>query len=127
MPLPPHLFDEIVHKALASDIRRKLLLALNEEKYLTQIAHELKRKPQTIDFHLNILAEIGLVESSWKEGKKYYKLSNKEILKFIEERKPLPEKFHHKPPHVIVDDAMDALGKQLDRIEKKLDLLLKKK
>ena len=52
----PPLFDEIVHKALSSEIRRKILLSLEKkDKYLTEIASEIKKKPQTIDFHLAIL------------------------------------------------------------------------
>ena len=51
----PPLFDEIVHKALSNDVRRKILLSLaNREKYLSEIAGEIKKKPQTIDFHLNM-------------------------------------------------------------------------
>ena len=78
------LFEDIVHKALASEIRRSILLSISEqEKYLTEIAKELDKKPQTIDFHLTLLSEIGLVDSRWKEGKKFYSLKNKEILKFL--------------------------------------------
>ena len=94
------LFEDIVHKALASEIRRSILLSISDkEKYLTEIANELEKKPQTIDFHLTLLSEIGLVESKWKEGKKYYFLKNKEILKFLREGKPLPPGAHPKPPH----------------------------
>ena len=69
----PHLFDEIMHRALSSDVRREILLSLEKrDKYLTEIAEEIKKKPQTIDFHLNLLEEIGLVKGEWREGKKYY-------------------------------------------------------
>jgi len=128
MPIPPHLFDEIVHKALASGTRRKILLILAKgERYLSEIANEIDKKPQTVDFHLNVLSEIGLVRSEWKEGKKYYSLKNKKIVEFITERKPIPEKFRHKPPHEIVMDSMQDFSKRLDALEKKIDLLLKKK
>ena len=121
------LFEDIVHKALASEIRRQILLSLGEkEKYLTEIANEMKKKPQTIDFHLTLLAEIGLVDSHWKEGKKYYLLKNKEILHFMRERRPLPGSMHPKPPHEIVMDAWEDLSKRLERIEEKLDKLSKK-
>ncbi len=124
MPLPPHLFDEIVHKALASDVRRELLLSLaKKEKYLSELAEELKKKPQTIDFHLNMLQEIGLVEGKWQEGKKYYKLKDKKIVEFLVHRKPIPEEFRTKPPHEIVLDMWGDMKKRLDRIEKKLDEL----
>ena len=64
MSLPPHLFDEIVHKALSSDIRRQILLSLSkEDKYLSEIANEIGKKPQTVDFHVNILSEIGLINT----------------------------------------------------------------
>jgi predicted transcriptional regulator len=120
------LFEDIVHKALASEIRRSILLSISEgEKYLTEIAQELDKKPQTIDFHLTLLAEIGLVESKWKEGKKYYFLKNREILRFLRERKPLPVGMHPKPPHEIVMDAWKDLSERMERIEKKIDRLLK--
>src|SRR3989344_1546951 len=126
MSLPPHLFDEIVHKALASDVRRELLLSLaKKEKYLSELAEELKKKPQTIDFHLNMLQEIGLVEGKWQEGKKYYKLKDKKIVDFLVHRKPIPEEFRPKPPHEIVLDMWEDMKKRLDKIEKKLDALKK--
>ena len=121
------LFDEIVHKALSSEIRRELLLILAEkDKYLTEISKELKKKPQTVDFHLSLLEEIGLIEGNWKEGKKYYSLKDKRILDFLRERKPIPSEFRPKPPHEIVLDAWQDITKRLDRIEKKLDNLKKK-
>ena len=83
------LFDEIVHKALSNDVRREILLCLEKkDKYLTEIALEIKKKPQTIDFHLNLLEEIGLVKGEWREGKKYYKLTEKHMLDFIKKGKP---------------------------------------
>jgi DNA-binding transcriptional ArsR family regulator len=122
------LFEDIVHKALASEIRRQILISLGEkEKYLTEIAHEVRKKPQTIDFHLTLLTEIGLVESEWKEGKKYYSLKNREILNFLRERRPLPGSMHPKPPHEIVMDAWKDLSDRLDRIENKIDGLSRKK
>lgn len=127
MPIPPHLFDHIVHKALASDIRRGIIVSLAKKpKYLSEIAKEARKKPQTVDFHLNLLVEIGLVESNWIEGKKYYSLKDKKILEFLREKKPIPVEFRPKPPHEIVIDAWKDLAKRLDRIEKKLDILLNK-
>ena len=121
---PPHVFDEIVHKALSSRIRQQILLALSErEKYLTEIANEVKKKPQTVDFHLNILNEIGMVKSEWKEGKKFYSVKDKRIFEFIRDKKAVPPEFRPKPPHEIVIDAWKDLAKRLDRIEKKLDQL----
>lgn len=123
----PPLHDEIFHKALASDIRREILLSLSgKEKYLSEISNEIKKKPQTIDFHLNLLVEIGLVESEWKEGKKYYFLKDRKILDFLKEGKAVPLHLRPKPPHEIVIDAWNDLSKKLDRIEKKLDKLLEK-
>jgi DNA-binding transcriptional ArsR family regulator len=127
MHIPPHLFDEIVHKALSSDIRRGVLISISQKpKYLSEIAKEIKKKPQTVDFHLKVLEEIGLIESDWKEGKKYYALKDKKILHFLRERKPIPANLRPKPPHEIVLDAWNDLGKKLNRIEKKLDQLLEK-
>lgn len=127
MPVPPHLFDEIVHKALASDIRRIILISLaKKEKYLSEISKEIGKKPQTVDFHLNVLAEIGLIESDWKEGKKYYFLKDKKILEFLQDRKPVPKEFRPRPPHEIVLDMWQDMKKRLDRIEKKIEKLEKK-
>ena len=122
----PPLFDEIVHKALSNDTRREILLSLSKkEKYLTEIASEIKKKPQTVDFHLNLLVEIGLVESEWREGKKYYSLKNKKILDFLRERKAIPAEFRPKPPHEIVLDMWDDMKKRLERLERKIDKLKK--
>ena len=122
------LFEDIVHKALASEIRREILLSLSRsEKYLTEIAKEINKKPQTIDFHLTLLQEIGLVDSEWRQGKKYYSLKNREILEFLREHRPIPAKFRPKPPHEIMLDAWDDMSKRLDRIEEKINKLLEKK
>jgi len=121
------LFEDIVHKALASEIRREILLSLSRrEKYLTEIAREVKKKPQTVDFHLSLLQEIGLVESEWKEGKKYYILKNREILDFLRRGRPIPTEMRPRPPHEIMLDAWEDMGKRMERIERKLDKLLKK-
>ena len=123
----PPLFDEILHKALSNDIRREILLALSEEeKYLSEIAEEIHKKPQTIDFHLNILLEIGLVVSEWREGKKYYKLTDKRIIRFLKELRAIPAEFRPKPPHEIVLDMWDDMKERLNRLEKKVDLLSRK-
>lgn len=123
MTMPP-IFDEIVHKALSNDLRREILLSLSKkEKYLTEIAQEINKKPQTIDFHLSLLVEIGLVSSEWKEGKKYYILKNKKILDFLKHRKPIPAEFRPKPPHEIVLDMWDDIKKRLDKLERKIDKL----
>ena len=120
------LFDEIVHKALASDVRRELLLALSKkEKYLSELAEELGKKPQTIDFHLALLEEIGLIEGVWKEGKKFYSLKDKRVLAFLRERRPIPPGLHPRPPHELVLEAIDKLNKRLDDLEKKIDRLRK--
>ena len=127
MHVPPHLFDEIVHKALASDIRRGILLSLaKKEKYLSEIAKEVGKKPQTVDFHLNMLEEIGLVQGNWKEGKKFYSLKDKKITEFLTERKPIPEELRPKPPHEIVLDMWQDIKKRLDAIDKKIDKLGRK-
>ena len=127
MPLPPHLFDEIVHKALSSNIRKEIILSLTKRsKYLSEIAVEVKKKPQTVDFHLNILTEIGLVESNWDKGKKYYSIKDKKIVEFLKDKKSIPAEFCPKPPHEIILDAWKDINKRLDKIEKKIDLLVKK-
>ena len=122
------LHEEIFHKALASDIRREILISLaKKEKYLSEISNEIKKKPQTVDFHLNLLEEIGLIESEWKEGKKYYFLKDRRILDFLMGGKPVPLHLRPKPPHEIVIDAWNDLSKKLDRIEKKVEQILKNK
>ena len=125
--LPHHLTDEIVHKALASDIRKGILISIGKKpKYLSEIASELGKKPQTADFHISMLEEIGLIESEWKEGKKYYSIKDKKILEFIREGKPLPPGIGPKPPHEIVLDMWNDVKKRLDIIEKKIDKIEKK-
>ena len=120
------LFEDIVHKALSSEVRRDILLSLSKgHKYLTEIANGIGKKPQTIDFHLTLLQEIGLVDSEWKKGRKYYALKNKDILDFLRDRKPIPAKFRPKPPHEIMLDAWKDITERLDRIERKLDKLSK--
>jgi len=120
----PPIFDEIVHKALSSDLRREILLSLSKkEKYLTEIATETKRKPQSVDFHLNLLQEIGLVGSEWREGKKYYFLKDKKIIDFLKQGKAVPAEFRPKPPHEIVLDMWEDMKKRFDKIEERLDKL----
>ena len=124
----PPLHDEIFHKALASDIRREILLSLAErKKYLSEISEEVQKKPQTVDFHLSLLEEIGLIDGRWEEGKKYYSLRDRRILDFLRERKPVPLHLRPKPPHEIVIEAWQDISKRLDRIEKKLDTFIKLK
>src|SRR3989338_7657271 len=127
MIMPP-LFDEIMHRALSNDVRREIVLSLEKrDKYLTEIAEEIKKKPQTIDFHLNLLEEIGLVKGEWREGKKYYSLKEKRILDFLKKRMAIPEEFRPKPPHEIVLDMWEDMKARLNRIEKRLDRLGGKK
>jgi len=118
----PPIFDEIVHKALSNDQRRKILLSLEKcDKYLTEIAAEINKKPQSVDFHLNLLVEIGLVGSEWREGKKYYILKDKRILDFLKKGKPVPAEYRPKPPHEIVLEMWEDMKKRFDKIEKRLD------
>lgn len=123
----PPLHDEMFHKALSSDIRREILISLSKkEKYLSEISGEINKKPQTVNFHLNLLEEIGLIESEWKEGKKYYFLKDRRILDFLREGSAVPLHLRPKPPHEIVIDAWQDLTKRLDKIENKIDRLLNK-
>lgn len=123
--IPPHLFDQIVHKALSSQMRKSILLSLTKErKYLSELATELGKKPQTIDFHLSILQEIGLVGSEWDQGKKFYFIKDEHIVKFLREGKAVPPEFRPKPPYEIVLEMWEKLEKRLDVIEEKLDRLL---
>ncbi|MEA2036937.1 MAG: winged helix-turn-helix domain-containing protein [Nanoarchaeota archaeon] len=125
--LPPHVFDAMIHKAFSSPVRKQILLAISEKpKYLSEIGQEVSKKPQTIDFHLKVLVELGLVEANWIEGKKYFSIRDKNIVKFLKDEKPMVSHFHHKPPHQIVEEAMRQMEKKLTRIEKKLDKLLEK-
>lgn len=120
----PPIFDEIVHKALSSDLRRGILLSLSKkEKYLSEIALEIKRKPQSVDFHLSLLQEIGLIESEWREGKKYYFLKDRRIIDFLKRGKAVPADFRPKPPHEIVLEMWEDMKKRLDRIEERLKKL----
>jgi DNA-binding transcriptional ArsR family regulator len=119
--LPPHVFDAMVHKAFSSPVRRQILLTISKKpKYLSEIAQEVEKKPQTIDFHLKVLVEIGLVEANWVEGKKYFSVKDKNIIGFLKDKKPMVPHFHHKPPHQIVEEAMEKIEKRLISIEKEL-------
>lgn len=116
-----------MHKALGSELRQKILLSLaKRDKYLTELANEIGLAPQTADFHLSLLSDIGLVSYEWKNGKKYYHLRERKILEFLKGTKPLPPEFRPKPPHEIVIDAWKDLSKRLDKLDKKLDELDKK-
>ena len=122
------MHDEIIHRALSNDVRREILLSLaKKDKYLTEIALEIKKKPQTIDFHLKLLEEIGLVKGEWREGKKYFSLKDRRILDFLRREKAIPAEFRPKPPHEIVLEMWEDVKERLDRIEKKLDKLEKRK
>ncbi|MCD6368011.1 MAG: winged helix-turn-helix transcriptional regulator [Candidatus Aenigmarchaeota archaeon] len=115
---------DIVHKALGNEVRKEILIRLSKkEKYLTELAREMDMAPQTVDFHLNLLCEIGLVSYEWREGKKYYFLKDKKILDFLETRKPIPLHAHPRPPHEIMEEMLEDIVKRLERIEKKIDKL----
>jgi DNA-binding transcriptional ArsR family regulator len=128
--LPPHVFDAMVHKAFASPIRRQILLTIEKkQKYLSQIAEDVGKKPQTIDFHLKILVELDLVETTWIEGKKYFSIKDKNILAFLKDQNPMIPHFQSKPPHEIVSEAMnkidrklESIGSRLTEIEKRLKI-----
>jgi predicted transcriptional regulator len=121
------LFGDIVHKALANETRREILVTLSKKKkYLTEIANNIKKKPQTVNFHLNFLIETGLIGSEIKSGKRYYFLKNNEILNFLKERKPVPPGFMPKSPNEAILELWKDLIKRMDRIEGKIDKLLKK-
>jgi predicted transcriptional regulator len=125
--LPPHVFDAMIHKAFASPVRKRILLVISKKpKYLSEIAKEVGKKPQTIDFHLRVLVELDLVETNWIEGKKYFTIKDKNIIEFLKEKKPMIPHFQHKPPHEIVAEAMEKIEKKLDSIEKRLIKLEKK-
>lgn len=126
---------DVVHKALGSELRQRILLSIaKRDKYLSEIANEIGIAPQTADFHLNMLSEIGLVSYTWKNGKKYYHLRERRILEFLKGAKPIPLELRPKPPHEIVIDAWNDLSKRLDELdhkieelEGKIDRLIKKK
>ncbi|MBI4016024.1 MAG: winged helix-turn-helix transcriptional regulator [Candidatus Aenigmarchaeota archaeon] len=118
---------EMIHKVLASEVRQKILLLLKEkEKYLSQIAEEMKMAPQTVDFHLQMMVELGVVGTELREGKKYYFLKDRKILEHLKSGRPLPPEHLHKPPHELVLEAWEDIGKRLDKIEKRLEAIEKK-
>ncbi len=119
------MWQDNIHKALSSESRREIILFLGSgKKYLTEIADHIHRTPQTVDFHLNILENIGLIESSELNGKRFHSLKDKSILNFVSNRRPLPNNHHPKPPHEIILDVKDDLTVRMDSIEKKLDELI---
>lgn len=122
------MIEENIHRALSSPTRREILFLLGKDKmYLTEIAAALNKAPQTIDFHMQILEKNGIVRYDVEEGKKFYKLKDKKILRYLEgPPRPIPFEHRSKPPHEIILDVRDELSKRMERIEEKLDLLLKK-
>jgi DNA-binding transcriptional ArsR family regulator len=117
---------ESIHKALSSEVRQRILLVLaKDDCYLSEIANKINLAPQTADFHLNLLSEIGLVTYDWRSGKKYYHLKDRKILEYLKDSRPIPPHFHHKPPHEIVIDAWEDLSKRMEALDKKMDTILK--
>jgi len=118
------LFEDTVHKALASQVRRDILLSLGRKsKYLTEVAVDVKRKPQTVDFHLKLLEKIGLVEARTERGKRYYTLKDAHVLTYLRQRKPIPEELRPRSPQEIMLEAWKDLSARMNRIEKKLDAM----
>ncbi len=116
-----------IHRALSSPMRREIILFLGSgKKYLSEIAEHIQRAPQTVDFHLRILINAGLVEAFTEEGKAFYELKDKGILKFLREHRPVPALHHPKPPHEIVADSMAELKEKLALIEERLERIEKK-
>ncbi|MBI2040538.1 MAG: hypothetical protein HYT16_00365 [DPANN group archaeon] len=93
---------------------------------VTGIADTVRKVPNSRLAAVDMLKpEIGLVQSTWSEGRKYYSIKDKKIVEFLRERKPIPEEFRQKPPHEIVLDMWQDMKKRLDRIEKKLNSISK--
>ncbi|MBD3318367.1 helix-turn-helix domain-containing protein, partial [Candidatus Woesearchaeota archaeon] len=47
--MPPHMYRQVLHKALASEVRRQILLALRDKPlYLSEISQIVGKKPQTV-------------------------------------------------------------------------------
>ena len=119
--------EDNIHRALSSPMRRQIITFLaSGRKYLTEIADHIHKTPQTVDFHLDILDNNGLISTSVEEGKRFYELKDKRILKFIDRHEPVPPGHRPKPPHEIVIEMRQEMEKRMDRIEEKLDRLLKK-
>ena len=117
------------YKALSSNIRQEIVQFIGEkERYLSEIAEHVHKTPQTIDFHLNILSENGLIKSEEKDGKRYYTLTNDNVLDMIGPRRNKGIGLgwqRHKAPHEIVIDESEKINKRLNTIENKLDKMLK--
>lgn len=121
------LKEHEIHHALSSPVRREILLFLGTgKKYLSEIAEHIDRAPQTVDFHLKILENTGLVSSSSQEGKVFFELKDRAILKFLRERRPIPALHHPKPPHEIMEEARVEILEKLSGIEKRLERIEKK-
>ena len=116
-----------IHHILSSPMRREILLFLaGGKRYLSEIAEHTDRAPQTVDFHLRHLIDAGLVFSSKGEGKVFYELTDKSILKFLRDERPMPHKFHPKPPHEVMEAARAEILEKLAGIEKRLEKIEKK-
>jgi len=116
-----------IHKVFSSPMRVEIIRFLGTgKKYLSEIAQHINKTPQTVDFHLNILENSGITNSIEEDSKKYYVLRDKNILRFIDSKEPIPHKHNPKPPHEIVLDFKKEVDERLKKIEDKLDLILKK-
>jgi len=119
--------EQEIHSALSSPVRREILLFLGTgKKYLSEIAEHIQRAPQTVDFHLKILASAGIVSSSAEEGKAFYELKDRSILKFLRERRPIPALHHPKPPHEVMEEARAEILQKLAEMEKRLQRIEEK-
>ena len=111
-----------VHRILGNSLRRMILLEIGKgEKYLTEIAKAVEREPQTVDFHLSKLEDIGVISSEQKHGKVFYRLVDSEVLNFLKEGTILPPHLHPKPPHEIIAEFQAEIREKLDGFENKLD------
>lgn len=59
-------------KILASSETRKKIYKLSESKGVSEIARELNIKQPTATHHLSELADVGLIASEVRGGKKYF-------------------------------------------------------
>ncbi|MFW6287665.1 MAG: ArsR/SmtB family transcription factor [bacterium] len=72
-------------KVLADDTRLKVLLEINEgPKYLAQLAEILDSSNPAISYHINKLADAGLIEIGSSDNRIYYQVKKEKINEVIE-------------------------------------------
>ncbi|MHA1540587.1 MAG: ArsR family transcriptional regulator [Alphaproteobacteria bacterium] len=77
----------VIFKAISYKTRTDILKLISKKSnlYLTDLAKKLKMKKQTLEFHLRILKNIGLISSKRKEGKVFLSYNKNKVSKCFDD------------------------------------------